>query len=982
MSEENQNTDSSQAIIRLLTVLVAILGLLLVTFMIATGILIYAYVNTNGAAVAKTEPVIELPAAEELKSRPSGDSGTVPVEPVQSSPPIDVVASEGVTRPLEALPEDFAVSIANSEPAWRYKLTGGEPMVFDYSSVVSVENTELSNKGRVTYKLLEDDPVEYLRDVYDQISEESDEDAKPFSLSGNGTGFVVHPEGLVVTCAHVVEDVKEVVVKLQDRDFVGKVIAVDAKHDLALIKVSSDEPLRYLPFVQSVPKLGTAARVFGFPLTDKLGGSMKLTTGTVTGIDDVYKDSPRLQLDATANPGNSGGPVTDNTGAVLGVVDSILAGVQVSDMSFAVPAKQLRQMLDQYKIPFRIADSGVKDQLAVSSLEDVNQAVAMIEVSGEKTGKSWKVLSVLVSDRQTTTQKNRRMLFNGRLPGETTTTRGRLLVDTRGKVIYCSESRILPLVVQDLATIGFIELPRSNAPRWTAENRLLMKSETRERESDGRSSPFGMHHDLHRHMMPRHYGSPFGSMSPFGGSRGGREVTRQTLRAVEVKDEFEVSSDESELRIGQRRKVVTRDLGEGAEKQSTVLRGKSVFSPTLGMAENGNLKGKLKIRVDGENLTGDIVYSFKRISKEAIVEEKRARRERTAELKRKKEAAEKVQQEKFAELDFLSDGKVGFAMWQVEEPVKKVKAEAEGEEPNPFKEEVTSPRLFCKIPKSNHRGNVAISPDANRIAVADHRSLKVYQLNEGAEEYDLLATHSPAPDRNSGEKFLKFSADGNRLVASGSFNRTSVLEIDGKEINEVAFFSKGGIFGVDKSLQNIAFFSRRENRLDVFDVDSGSSIFDLKDQLYPTPVTDLYFADDGRLLIAQGSRATLVDLGSQAVIETTRWPIRGSGTTRIAGGGRFVLAPEKGFEIKTGKEFDLPRHTDCFGLSGDGKWFVHVPKTFDKTIQFNHLDGEGNYRLDVGSRTGHWEKFDLAVTRNRMVAFELFSDHIYVIDYP
>ena len=977
MSEENQNADSSRAIIRLLTTLVAILGLLLVAFVIATGILVYAYINAESPTpVAKSEPATSLPTADP-SGQPSNDNGTDIPKPVQPSPSNDVAASEPAAA-LGSLPKDFAAAMAPSEPTWRYKLTGDEPMIFEFSSVVTIENTEISNKGRVTYKFLEDDPVEYLRDVYDQIGEESKEEAKPFSLSSNGTGFVVHPEGLVVTCAHVVDDVKEVTVKLQGKDLVGKVIAVDSKHDLALIKVSSDDPLRYLPFVQSVPKLGTAARVFGFPLTEKLGGSMKLTTGTVSGIDEVYKDSPRLQLDATANSGNSGGPVTDNSGAVLGVVDSILAGVKVADMSFAVPAKQLRQLLNQHKIPFRFADSAADDELAVSTLEEVNEAVAMIEVSGEQTSKAWKVLSVHVSDHQTTTQKNQRVLFNGRLPGKKNSTRGKLLVDTKGKVIYSSESSFLPQVMQNLTTIGFLELPRSDSKKWTAEDRLLLKSETRERESRGRSSPFGMH-DLHRHMMPRHFGSPFGSRSPFGDYGGDREVTRQTLRAVEISDEFEVSSRESDLNIRQRRKIVTREFGDKGEKRSTVLRGKTTFSPTSGLTENGNLKGDFNLKVDGANLAGDIDFSFKRITSEAIEKEKRARKEKAAEFKRKKKATEEAQKKEIAALDSLSDGDPGFVAWRIDEPVKKIEKK---EEANPFKEKVDSPRLFCKIPKSKNRGNVAISPDAKRIAVGSHGELQIYQLNEAAEKYDLLAAHSALRERNFGEEYLKFSKDGNRLVACGNFNKTAILEIDDDQIRELAFFSQSGFLCADKDLKNIAFFSRRGNQLDVIEVESENSIFELKDQLYPGAVSDSYFDDDGRLLVAQGSRATLVDVDAQTIVETTRWPFGKSGATKVAGGGRFVLGPGKGFEIKTGTGFDLPSHADCFGLSGDGKWFVHIPKTFDRTIQFNHLDGEGNYRLDVGSRTGHWQMFDFAVTRNRMVAFELFSDHIYVIDYP
>ena len=93
MSENKQNTDSSRAIIRLLTALVAILGLLLVTFVIVTGILAYAYINANGSnAVAKTEPATTFLSTPDVASAQSpAESKT---EPAQPQPSVGVVASE------------------------------------------------------------------------------------------------------------------------------------------------------------------------------------------------------------------------------------------------------------------------------------------------------------------------------------------------------------------------------------------------------------------------------------------------------------------------------------------------------------------------------------------------------------------------------------------------------------------------------------------------------------------------------------------------------------------------------------------------------------------------------------------------------------------------------------------------------------------------------------------------------------------------
>ena len=158
MSENNQNNDSSRAIIRLLTTLVAILGLLLVTFVIATGVLVYAYIGAaDPTPVANGEPATTLRTPDDNPGRRSDSAAA----PTQSGRPVDVAASE--PEALGSLPKKFAVAAAANEPTWRYNLTGDEPMIFDFYSAVFIESTEISNKGRVTYKVLEDDPVEYLR---------------------------------------------------------------------------------------------------------------------------------------------------------------------------------------------------------------------------------------------------------------------------------------------------------------------------------------------------------------------------------------------------------------------------------------------------------------------------------------------------------------------------------------------------------------------------------------------------------------------------------------------------------------------------------------------------------------------------------------------------------------------------------------------------------------------------------------------------
>ena len=165
---------------------------------------------------------------------------------------------------------------------------------------------------------------------------------------GQGSGFVVSPDGLILTNAHVVRDAKEVTVKLSDRrEFSARVLGSDPATDVAVLKIDA----KGLPTV----RLGDAQRVeVGDPVL-AIGAPYGLEQTATQGIVSAKGRSlpgdsavPFIQTDAAVNPGNSGGPLFDGTGSVVGINAQIYTesgGFQ--GLSFAIPINVALKVKDQ-----------------------------------------------------------------------------------------------------------------------------------------------------------------------------------------------------------------------------------------------------------------------------------------------------------------------------------------------------------------------------------------------------------------------------------------------------------------------------------------------------------------------------------------------------------------------------------------------------------------------------------------------------------
>ena len=166
-----------------------------------------------------------------------------------------------------------------------------------------------------------------------------------------GSGFIVDPTGYVVTNNHVVEDASKVQVNLSDgRSFDAQVVGTDAKTDLALLRIKADKDLPFVSFGDSDKvRVGNLVVAVGNPFG--LGGTV--TAGIVSARGRNINAGPYddfLQTDAAINRGNSGGPMFNTDGEVIGVNTAIFSPTGGSvGIGFAIPANLAKNVIAQIK---------------------------------------------------------------------------------------------------------------------------------------------------------------------------------------------------------------------------------------------------------------------------------------------------------------------------------------------------------------------------------------------------------------------------------------------------------------------------------------------------------------------------------------------------------------------------------------------------------------------------------------------------------
>lgn len=179
--------------------------------------------------------------------------------------------------------------------------------------------------------------------------------------ASSGTGFLVSKEGHYLTNNHVVEDCRSIAID----GVPATLVAQDSNFDLALLSVSPPPNAEPATFAEKPARLNSDVTVIGYPLAGFLGG-VNVTRGAVTSLKGIAGDGVRMQISAPVQPGNSGGPVINASGNIVGIVVSKLDAQRVADaigdipqnVNFAVRAEIAKLFMYQSGIePVEAADS-------------------------------------------------------------------------------------------------------------------------------------------------------------------------------------------------------------------------------------------------------------------------------------------------------------------------------------------------------------------------------------------------------------------------------------------------------------------------------------------------------------------------------------------------------------------------------------------------------------------------------------------------
>jgi len=215
--------------------------------------------------------------------------------------------------------------------------------------------------------------------------------SEPIESLASGTGFAVSGSGHIVTNYHVIEDAYQITVILKNAgSYSAQVLRTDKANDLALLKIESEtKPLTIN--LSATPKKGEEVLALGYPRIDTQGNELKATTGRINSMTGIDNDHRFLQIDASIQPGNSGGPLLTHSGELIGVVTGTLSPLLQLVQDGSIPQNVNYSMKVDYLIPL------IKD-LPLLPAEEENLETSLVDLIAKAEKSVVVVMSRRLSD--------------------------------------------------------------------------------------------------------------------------------------------------------------------------------------------------------------------------------------------------------------------------------------------------------------------------------------------------------------------------------------------------------------------------------------------------------------------------------------------------------------------------------------------------------------------------------------------------------
>ncbi len=257
-----------------------------------------------------------------------------------------MASAQAATAPAGIAAPAVSATAAANLPDFTALVDRASPSVVNISVVA---NAKTAMQGMPDSNDGEDD--DGLPDFFKRFGFPNPHGGSPMpQMRGLGSGFIVSPDGYIVTNAHVVDGASEVTVKLTDRrEFTAKVIGSDKRTDIALIKIDAKNLQALDINANPAIKRGEWVVAIGSPF----GFESSVSAGVISGVHRALPNGqmvPFIQTDVAVNPGNSGGPLLNAAGQVVGVNSQIYSrSGGYMGLSFAIPADIAAKVADQLK---------------------------------------------------------------------------------------------------------------------------------------------------------------------------------------------------------------------------------------------------------------------------------------------------------------------------------------------------------------------------------------------------------------------------------------------------------------------------------------------------------------------------------------------------------------------------------------------------------------------------------------------------------
>lgn len=241
-----------------------------------------------------------------------------------------------------------------------------------------------NSNGYTTYINVFYDEYDFVKaypstSMYSTVAENS----KPSTWSGTGLAI---GNGYIVTNSHVASDAKNITIKGVKGDmntgYSAKVVANDKTNDLAILKINDSLFKGYgaIPYMVStrMADVGEDVFVLGYPLTQALGNEIKLTNGIVSSRTGYQGEVSTYQISAPVQPGNSGGPLFDNKGNVIGIVVAGVPGAE--NVGYAIKASYLKILIESAGLNIKLsANNTISNMSLAEKVKRVKNFVFYIE---------------------------------------------------------------------------------------------------------------------------------------------------------------------------------------------------------------------------------------------------------------------------------------------------------------------------------------------------------------------------------------------------------------------------------------------------------------------------------------------------------------------------------------------------------------------------------------------------------------------------